>query len=1138
MAKGTIGGKIVLEGENEYRAALKNIKTGQAELRSEMKLCQTTFKESQNSLEALSQKHEILTKQVETQTKKVEIYQQAMATSTKKEQEAAKKVEDLQTALKQAEKEMQAMADSSEDTSGAMENQTQAIEELKQKLKLAEQNFDKASQKTISYKTAVNNAQAELQNLQHELDDTEKYIKEASNTTDKCATSIDKYGKEIKEASEEALSFGDVMKANIASGVVLEGLERLKDLAKEAGQALVDCAIGAAQYADDIATTSANTGIAVETLQELTYAQELMDVSLDTVTSTMAKNIRSMESARKGTADYVAAYEKLGVEIENSNGELRDSEAVFWEVVDALGAMENETARDAVAMQLFGRSAQDLNSLIKIGSKGFQELAGEAHQVGFVLSNDALNGLLKTSDTMERMKNRVTAVKNNIGAELAPIFEKSFDRIGDAVEDAEDGIIDFAEDAIPMLVTGLEWIIDNADIVASGIAGITTATLYHSTIAPAIVSITTAWKAYQKANEGATVSQWLLNTAMNANPAGLLITAVTGLTAAVTAYTIINKDNWSTTDEVTKVTLEQVEAAKELNKTYANSVAERSQARQNMENETIVAKSLVTELEQLESKTQLTVTEQTRMRMIVEELNQAIPEMNLAIDEQTGKLNLSTDAIFDNVEAMMAMSKVQHAREELTEIAEQQWEAEKKLVDLQEQLEKQLLTTAEIQKELYSTESQWLPAEDYQEIAHRMKESTAAQSELQQQIDATQKSISGFTVEYEEALKYIADNEAIVQAALATQDLGDSAQVAGEQMSGMSAEVQAAFNEMYADLSEVIKNQMNLFDEFQSKSQLTTDELLKNMQSQVDGITKWSENLSLLGERGINQGLLQYLADMGPEGAAYVATFVEMTDEELKKANLLYEQSLLLPGETATTIAEAYVEAGKNVSENFKSGIEENSEAVQETVSSMAEDTVTVAQENLGESHTLGGQFVDGIIKGIVQGKPKTIHTVTQMDAEIISVARAGLQTSIFTEMGKQIPAGLKAGIESGANAVIRAVEIMCSDAVKKGKTELDINSPSGKFEYLGEMSGEGYKGGWKNSMANIDEVIAMSLPDTSMNPMYGSNRVGEGLNKEYSETAKIYNINQQIGIYSPTDDLIETSRKFKQSQKEAAAEW
>ena len=102
--KGTIGGKIVLDGEKAYREALKNIKADQQELRSEMKLCSSEYKNSQNSLDALTKKHEILAKQVETQTQKVNVYQEAMANSAKKQEIASNKIAALKQELEKAEK--------------------------------------------------------------------------------------------------------------------------------------------------------------------------------------------------------------------------------------------------------------------------------------------------------------------------------------------------------------------------------------------------------------------------------------------------------------------------------------------------------------------------------------------------------------------------------------------------------------------------------------------------------------------------------------------------------------------------------------------------------------------------------------------------------------------------------------------------------------------------------------------------------------------------------------------------------------------------------------------------------------------------------------------------------------------------
>ena len=65
-----------------------------------------------------------------------------------------------------------------------------------------------------------------------------------------------------------------------------------------------------------------------------------------------------------------------------------------------------------------------------------------------------------------------------------------------------------------------------------------------------------------------------------------------------------------------------------------------------------------------------------------------------------------------------------------------------------------------------------------------------------------------------------------------------------------------------------------MFEAFDGGVQLSTEQLLSNMQSQIDGVTTWEQNLSTLADRGINQGLLQKLAEMGPESAGYVQTFV------------------------------------------------------------------------------------------------------------------------------------------------------------------------------------------------------------------------------------------------------------------------
>lgn len=1110
-AKGTIGGKIVLEGEKSYRDALKGIKTEQAELRSEMKLCQSTFQDNQNSLEALQQKYEILTRQIDSQTQKVEVYKTAIENYSGRQEEAAKKAAELQTAIAKAEQEMGKMSDSSEDSSEAMEQQARHIEELKKQLSDAEKNYDSAGQKIASYQTNLNNAQADLVSMERELEKTGQYMKEAEDSTDGCAKSIDELGKEVQESSEEAVNFGDVMKANLAGNLIADGIKGLGELFKSLTQETIEAAQAAAAYADEIGTLSVQTGVATDTLQALTYAEELMDVSVSTVTSSMARNIRSMNSAKEGTEEYADAYKKLGITVTDvMTGELRDSETVFWEVVDALGKIENATERDAVAMQLFGRSAQQLNTLVDQGSEGFAKFKQEAYDAGYILEEDAFNALLDTSDAMERVSKKTDALKRNIGAELAPQITRLSETAGNAIEKMDDELVDLASGGIEALTTGIEWLVDNSELVIAGITGITAATVYHSAVAPLIGTVTAAWEAYKVKTEGATVAQWLLNAAQNASPTGLLITGIVGLTAALTTYAVVMGDACGAVDETTVRTKELVKQSKELTEEHAKSAVERDANRKSMEAEATSCKNLVADLKELQSKTKLTSDEQAKQSMIVEQLNQAMPELNLAIDEQTGKINMSIEALEDNVEAMMALGRAEAARKDLDEITEEHWEAEKKLTELREQMKEQQERINEAQEkyneslertnELYGAGM----ADDTSGMAEyeALMRAKAAQEELQQQIDATQSSMEGLETKYANTMDYISDTEAIAEAASATNELGNSAAAAGGQMVTMSADMRQALTDMQADLTKSLDASLSIFDEFKQQAEVSKEELLTNMQSQIEGMQNWADNLTELADKGISQGLLKKLADMGPESAGYVQAFLEMTDEELQKANDLYAESLVIPSDVSEQIMTAYQEAGGNAIEGFTKGITENAESVAESTAKMGTDALLSLNETLKikspskETEESGKNFDDGFVTGVSGNKGEVVDTVKELGADVVTTFNDELQQKKFYDIGTNVTEGIKEGILAGKENLLEEVRKMCTEIVRTTNAELEINSPSKKAEWSGEMYGEGMKGGIISSMADINSVVADSLPDSSVLAAAGvvSAQVAEGV--------------------------------------------
>ena len=377
MATRSISATIALNGEQAFNSAMKNINSNLRVLKSELSATSSSFSGQANSLAALTAKNKQLS----------EIYAQ----------------------------------------------QKEKVRALEQAVKESSEKYGENSQQTDRLKVSYNQARVELDKLGQELQQNAQYMEEAKNSTDQCATSIDQYGNRVKDASDKSKGFGNtgqssflkVGKALIAAGIAA----KVADIAKKLASATKE----AAAFADEVLTLSAKTNISTDALQGYMYAAELVDVSVETITKSMQRNIRSMGSAADGTAQYANAYKQLGVAVQDSNGDLRDSQEVFWELIDALGQMTNETERDEIAMTLLGKSAQDLNPLIEAGADRMRELADEAASVGYIMSAETLSALGSLDDQLQRLDGAATAAKNALGAALAPTLENLAEKATNAL---------------------------------------------------------------------------------------------------------------------------------------------------------------------------------------------------------------------------------------------------------------------------------------------------------------------------------------------------------------------------------------------------------------------------------------------------------------------------------------------------------------------------------------------------------------------------------------------------------------------------------------------------------------------------------------------------------------------------------
>jgi hypothetical protein len=273
--------------------------------------------------------------------------------------------------------------------------------------------------------TDLNKETETLNKMERELGETENALDKMQSGTEATSDSVDDLGDQTDETSEKLVSFQDVLAGmkGIAAGVVTV-VAGLAVAVAGAAVAIGGLVFNAAEAAGELVDMSAKTGISVERLQELQYVGDQVGTSLDTITGAQARLIRSMDAAAEGSKTQEEAFERLGVSVTDVNGNLRNQEDVFLELLDALGAIENPAERDALAMELFGKSAQELNPLIKAGSSELAQLAQQAHDVGAVMDEDAVAGLEGFGDTMASLQAGLKGTLGTLAAEFLPAFQE------------------------------------------------------------------------------------------------------------------------------------------------------------------------------------------------------------------------------------------------------------------------------------------------------------------------------------------------------------------------------------------------------------------------------------------------------------------------------------------------------------------------------------------------------------------------------------------------------------------------------------------------------------------------------------------------------------------------------------------
>ena len=393
MATRTVKAKVEIDGEDKYKQAISELNKGNAVLGSEMRKLQAEFKGNTESTEFLTKKGELLERQLLEQKDKIQTLREALANAAQQYGESSDKTQDWQIKL----------------------------------------NYAEAAQYNLE--AAIRENQDALQGANQEMQNTKEAMKGLGDTV---GDLTDRVGVKLPDGARKALNGMQSLSGGTvaAMGAAVGGATALVKVVKQLHQTTIE----AAANVDEILTETMTSGLSTQTIQQLKYAENLIDVSYGTITATLTKLTKNMAEANSGNEALAKSFETLGVSITNADGSLRSAEEVLYDAIDALGEIENTTQRDAAAMELLGKSAQELNPLILQGSGALRELAEEAEKTGYVLDESQLKKLGEVDDAYQRMQLQLDATKQQLASEFAPTSQKVLEDFTDLVKSTGDAL--------------------------------------------------------------------------------------------------------------------------------------------------------------------------------------------------------------------------------------------------------------------------------------------------------------------------------------------------------------------------------------------------------------------------------------------------------------------------------------------------------------------------------------------------------------------------------------------------------------------------------------------------------------------------------------------------------------------------
>lgn len=405
------------------------------------------------------------------------------------------------------------------------------------------------------------------------------------------------------------------------------------------------------------------------------------------------------------------------------------------------------------------------------------------------------------------------------------------------------------------------------------------------------------------------------------------------------------------------------------------------------------------------------------------------------------------------------------------------------------------------------------------DLADQMNKSTS------ENMSKNLKTISKSFSEYSHALMVANENQEVGKEqviALAAEFMKANPKIASlgftlEDITTAMMDMSLEMSEVKDNIKKMVDDSIDIFAEWDDEYEMTSEKILKNMHSQIRGITKWSGQLESLAARGIDASLLSYLQSLGPKGAEYVNAFAQMTNEELQDANETYVHAMNIGSEVSDQLVKSYSDAGYFLSEGFAEGILNGTGKSDQSAEDLGDSALKRLMKVLDEhspsveTFKIGANYTIGFANGIVD--PNAMAVVTKAVNTVGNTTLSNMRTSNikdkFTQIGKDLLNGLANGISSNVNSAISAISGASNGIINAARRVLDVHSPSRIFEAIGKHVVEGLQRGIEE-YSKLAYNSASELADDTMN----------GFNNGYNGISSIIDWDDLNPVITPSLDL------------------